>query len=78
MRFAAAGRFTKPKKLPEINIETLWHNVAKSLLMPPELVKKLEELEDASRCFQLTVKDKTATPCLQILNTLSQDAFDKF
>ena len=46
--------------------------------MPPEPVKKNEELEDASRCFQLTVKDKTATPYLQILNTLSQDAFNKF
>ena len=46
--------------------------------MPPEPVKKLEELEDASRCFQLTVTDKTATPCLQILNTLSQDALISF
>ena len=45
IRSAAAGRFIKPKKMPEMNIETLWHNVAKSLLMPPEPVKNLKNLK---------------------------------
>ena len=62
IRFAAGASLSQ-QKLPEINIETLWQNVAKSL-MPPEPVKKKWR---TWRCFKMFSVNGERQDCNTIL-----------